>query len=112
MTGGGEGGAICFTNKQDIGLKEGGEGLGEGGMGGGREEGGGSGGSVGLDLTNDVEAHSSRSPVTPRIAGQAGQYHHVQRKSLSGKDFRVGHSLLAWICKRTLASVRLLCQDI
>ena len=62
-----------------------------------KEEGGGSGGSVGLDLTNDVEAHSSRSPVTPRIAGQAGQYHHVQRKSLSGKDFRVGHSLLAWI---------------
>ena len=108
----GEGGAICFTNKQDIGLKEGGEGLGEGGMGGGREEGGGSGGSVGLDLTNDVEAHSSRSPVTPRIAGQAGQYHHVQRKSLSGKDFRVGHSLLAWIYRRTLASVSLPCQDI
>ena len=77
-----------------------------------KEEGGGSGGSVGLDLTNDVEAHSSRSPVTPRIAGQAGQYHHVQRKSLSGKDFRVGHSLLAWICKRTLASVRLPCEDI
>ena len=39
-------------NCQDMGLKEGEEGLGEGGMGGGGEE---VVGSVGLDLTNDVE---------------------------------------------------------
>ena len=54
-----------------MGLKEGEEGLGEGG--GGEEV----VASVGLDLTNDVEAHSRHRPVTPRIAGQANHHHHI-----------------------------------
>ena len=48
-------------------------------------------GSVGLDLTNDVEAHSRQRPVTPRIAGQASKHHHAHYQNdqqvfgLSGK---------------------------
>ena len=50
--------------------------MGEGGRGGeGGEE---VVGSVGLDLTNDVEAHSRQRPVTPRIVGQASHHHHAQ----------------------------------
>ena len=63
-----------------MGLKEGEEGLGEGGMGEGGMVGGGGEevvASVGLDLTNDVEAHSRQRPVTPRIAGPASQHHHI-----------------------------------
>ena len=63
-----------------MGLKEGEEGLGEGGMGEGGMGGGGGGeevvASVGLDLTNDVEAHSRQRPVTPRIVGQGNHHHH------------------------------------
>ena len=48
--------------------------MGEGGRGGeGGEE---VVGSVGLDLTNDVEAHSRQRPVTPRIVGQGNHHHH------------------------------------
>ena len=77
---GGGGKPIYFTNHQDMGLKEGEEGLGEGGMGEGGMVGGGGEevvASVGLDLTNDVEAHSRQRPVTPRIAGPASQHHHI-----------------------------------
>ena len=68
---------IHFTNHQDMGLKEGEEGLGEGGIGGARGGGEEVVASVGLDLTNDVEAHSRQRPVTPRIAGQANQHRHI-----------------------------------
>ena len=74
-----------------MGLKEGEEGLGEGG--GGEEV----VASVGLDLTNDVEAHSRHRPVTPRIAGQASKHHHAHYQNdqqvfgLSGKGW------LTWI---------------
>ena len=73
-------------------------------------------GSVGLDLTNDVEAHSRQSPVTPSIAGQAGLHHHTHwetRKSLDCHR-RADCSSLRWIYRKTLllVSVILSYQDL